>query len=173
MSSTHARAPSRSRRLIAALAGSIALLPAVAGAAAIYVLDAVLERDGVESVSPTFIVTPGERALLVFDGERDLDIAMTLTPRDGADAAAVPSEAGEGEGRAAEEGRGAVTGETFDLKVELIDGVQSSGTTVVVSLAETETIELDGRTIRVLVSEQAPLGETAPASAPAEEGAGN
>ena len=136
------------RRALASVALSVLSL-AGAGAAEIYVLDAVLESDGVESISPTFIVTSGERALLAFDGERDLDIAMTLTPRTAA---------------------GGAGGETFDLRVELIDGVESSATTVPVSLAETETVELAGRTIKVLVRVQEPIEDSAPATTPAEGG---
>ena len=130
-----------------ALLGVLALVSVGARAAEIYVLDAVIEGDGQESASPTFIVTPGERALMSFEGEDELEVAMTVTPRE--------SDAG-----------------TFDLRVEMIDGVETSNTVVPVGLSETETLELGGRTIRVLVRVQEPIGDAPPADAPAADGAG-
>jgi len=125
------------RRSSLALLAALSCAGLPAHAAEIYVLDARIEREGVSSASPTFIVTPGERALLAFHGERGLEVAMTLVPREGV----TPS------------------GDAFDLKVEVIEGVQLDAVTVPVSLAETETLELAGRTIDVLVRVQQPIGE--------------
>jgi len=137
--------PTPSRRPSLALLAALSCLVPASFAAEIYVLDARIGREGVSSASSTFIVTPGERALLSFQSERDLGIAMTLTPRDGA----TPS------------------GDAFDLKVEVIEGVQLDAVTVPVSLAETETLELAGRTIDVLIRVQQPIGP--PGEAPAAD----
>ena len=128
-----------------ALLAALSCLVPPSFAAEIYVLDARIAREGVSSASPTFIVTPGERALLSFEGERDLEVAMTLAPRDGT----------------------APSGDAFDLKVEVIEGVQLDAVTVPVSLAETESLELAGRTIDVLIRVQQPLGP--PGEAPAAD----
>ena len=140
--------PARAFRSSAALL-LLVVVASLSHATDIYVLDARLESDGRETISPTFIVTPGERALLAFDGERDLDVAMTLTPRAGVDASA---------------------DDAFDLTVELVDGVESHDATVPVSLAETETLELAGRVVKVLVRVQEALEETSAPAATAAEG---
>lgn len=155
---------------VTALLALLAFSSVTVRAAEIYVLEAQMERDGRTSVSPTFIVTPGERALLSFDGERELDVAMTLTPRSDtgstADAADDTGTTGEANGTAGGTGSGA-----FDLRVELVDGVELFDETVPVSLAETEELVLGGRTIKVLVRVQEPLGqEPASAATPADGG---
>ena len=138
--------PNPFRRVAIAFLVLLTSTPLATIAAEIYVLDARIARDGRSSVSPTFIVTPGERALLSFDGERDLEVAMTVTPRSGADAA-----------------------ESLELKVELVEGVMLESTTVPVALARTESFELAGRTIDVLIRVQEPIGQPADAAAAADD----
>ena len=126
------------------------LVPALAAAATIYTIDARLAREGAESLSPTFIVTPGERALLAFD-ERDLEVAVTLL------------------------GGGAGATGPLELRVEMIEGVELVERTVPISLAETTSVRIADRELTVLVREQPPLAEAAeseaaPADAEADEG---
>jgi len=136
----------RSFRPPRALLALLALLPALVGAADIYVLDARIEREGRSALAPTFIVTPGERALMVFDGETDIDVAMTVMPR------------------TASGGKGG-----FDVRVELIDGMDVFDEMLDVTLARPTSVQLGEREIVVLVRVQEALeGETAAGSAEQE-----
>ena len=127
---------------------------ASSAAAGIYVIDSRIERDGASALAPTFIATEGERALIAYQGERDLEVAMTVLP--GANAAA---------------------DDALEVRIELIEGMEVSDARLDVTLGRPGTTTIGEREITVLVREQAPAPDTqdatVPASAPASEDVGN
>ena len=134
-----------SRAFAAALALS---WPGFAGAAGIYVIDSRIERDGASALAPTFIATEGERALIAYQGESDLEVAMTVLP--------------------------GATGDALEVHIELIEGMEISDARLDVTLGRPGTTTLGEREITVLVREQepAPDAQGAPASDSAGEAAG-
>lgn len=143
-------------RSVATLSRSVAAAlvlswPGFAGAAGIYVIDSRIERDGASALAPTFIATEGERALIAYQGESDLEVAMTVLP--------------------------GATGDALEVRIELIEGMEISDARLDVTLGRPGTATLGEREITVLVREQEPAPDTqdapAPASAPAGDDAGS
>ena len=131
-----------SRRGLPLAAVLFAACTSLANAAGIYVVDSRIERDGASALAPTFIATLGQRALIAYEGERDIEVAMTVVAREGATDA-----------------DGA-----FAVRIELIENMTVSDARLDVTLGRPGTVTLGEREISVLVREQAPLAETAPAS---------
>ena len=138
-------------RLAGALLLPLALAWSAAGSAAdLFVLDATIERPDGPTLAPTFMATPGERALLVLDGERPVDVAMTVRPADGGNGAAG----------------------SFDLQVELIEGGELLQDTVRTDLAGPATVTLGDTDITVRARERPGLQQGPDALEPAPENAG-
>ena len=138
-------------RLAGTLLLPLALAWSAAGSAAdLFVLDATIERPDGPTLAPTFMATPGERALLVLDGERPVDVAMTVRPADGGDGA---------------DG-------SFDLQVELIEGGELLQDTVRTDLAGPATVTLGDTDITVRARERPGLRQGPDALEPASGNAG-
>ena len=138
-------------RLAGTLLLPLALAWSAAGSAAdLFVLDATIERPEGPTLAPTFMATPGERALLVLDGERPVDVAMTVRPADGGDGAAG----------------------SFDLRIELIEGGRVLEDTVRTDLAGPATVTLGDTDITVRARELPGLQQGPDALEPASGNAG-
>ena len=128
------RDASRLRTLLLPLA-LLAALPA--SAADLFVLEATVERPDGDVLNPTFMATPGERALMMFDGDPRLDVAVTVRP---ADAAAATADASEGD--------------AFEVRVELIEGGRFAAETVRATLGEPATVSLEGGEVTLRLRER-------------------
>ncbi len=136
--------PRMPHRALAALAF---LWVGTAGAADLFVLDATLERPDAPTLNPTFMATPGERSLLVLDGERPVDIAMTVQPADG--------DAG-----------------PYDVRVELIENGEILEETVSAVPGEPTRVTLGDSELTVRLNEQSGLQQGPDALEPEPGNAG-
>lgn len=135
------RPPPRPARALRSLIAPLVLLGAVpAQAADLFVLEATVERPEGETLNPTFMATPGERALMVFDGDPRLDVAVTVRP---ADVAAATADVD-----------GGAAGEAFDVRVELIEGGRFGAETVRATLGEPATVSLEAGEVTLMVRER-------------------
>ena len=129
------RPRARLARALPGLLVPLVLLAAPPGRAAdLFVVELAVERADGGTLNPTFVATPGERALTAFDTDPPLDLAVTVRPTDAA--------------------AGADGANAFDVRVELIEGGRAAAGTVRATPGEPATVSLEGDEVTVRLRER-------------------